>query len=181
MARSLAASVLAALTTAAASPVETPSEYEVKAAFLVNFARFVEWPESSFARNQGVLTIGILGTDPFGPAARDLLEGKILGSRTLTVLRFADLEEVQPVQILFVNGLDAAHVPQLLEKLHGSAVLTVGDKEGFARAGFVINFVLEQNRVRFEVNPEAAKRVGLKISSKLLSVAKVVVPDAGRR
>jgi len=173
--------MLVLLSAGAAPPDEPPSEYEVKAAYLVNFARFVEWPESSFARNQRVLTIGILGTDPFGPAVQDLLEGRVLGSRTLTVLRFARLDDVQPVQILFVTGLEGAQVPQLLEKLHGAAVLTVGDKEGLARAGFVINFVLEQNRVRFEVNPAAAKQVGLKISSKLVSVAKVVISQDEER
>jgi hypothetical protein len=159
--------------TRAQSP--SASEYQVKAAFLYNFAKFVEWPASSFSGAAAPLRICVYGQDPFGPALRDIANDKSINGRKLEVDQAVDLPHARICHILFIASSEKTAVKQILEGVRGAGVLTVADSKGFVGQGGMINFVLEDDRVKFEVSPAAAERAGLKISSKLLSVAKLVV------
>jgi YfiR/HmsC-like len=159
--------------TRAQSP--TAGEYQIKAAFLYNFAKFVEWPPTSFSNASAPLRICVFGRDPFGQGLRDIVNGKTVNGRKLEVDYGVDLQEARSCHILFIASSEKPRLKQIVESLRGTAALTVSDTEGFAEQGGTINFVLENNRVQFEVNRKAAEDAGLKISSKLLSVAKLVI------
>jgi hypothetical protein len=150
-------------------------EYQVKAAFLYNFAKFVEWPPGSFANGTTPLRICVLGQDPFGEALHNVADDKLVNGRKLVVDAVADAAAARSCHILFIAASKKAEMKQILENLRGADVLTVGDTKGFTKLGGMINFVLEDNRVRFEVNKAAAEQTGLKISSKLLSIAAQVI------
>jgi hypothetical protein len=165
--------VLLLSSTHAQSP--TAGEYQLKAAFLFNFAKFVEWPPGSFSDASAPLRICVLGRDPFGEELRNITKDKTVNGRKLEVSQVLDLQVARTCHILFIASSEIARLKQILESLRGTDALTVGDTKGFVEQGGMINFVLENNRVQFEVNRKAAEQGGLKISSKLLSVAKLVV------
>jgi hypothetical protein len=153
----------------------TAGEYQVKAAFLYNFAKFVEWPPSSFPDASAPLRICVLGRDPFGQELRNITNEKTVNGRKLEVAHVADLQAARSCHVLFIASSGETPVKQIVEGLRGASVLTVGDSKGFTDQGGMINLVLENDRVQFEVSRKAAEEAGLKISSKLLSVAKVVI------
>jgi len=154
---------------------QTATEYQVKAAFLFNFAKFVEWPPSSFSNASAPLRICVFGRDPFGQELRDMVDEKTVNGRKLEVDYMVDLRLAKTCHILFIASSQKARLKQILERLRGTAALTVSDSEGFAEQGGMINFVLDNDRVQFKVNRNAAHQAGLKISSKLLSVAILVI------
>jgi hypothetical protein len=161
--------VLVLLTLGSFAPsAEAPTEYEVKAALLYNFGRFVQWPNSG-----DTLVVCVLGEDPFGPVLDKTLEGKITEARRLHVRRLKRSQDGESCQILFVSSSEYEHLPQILAELDGRSVLTVGDTPEFARRGGMISFQLEQNRVRIHVNLRAAEGARLTISSQLLKLATV--------
>jgi YfiR/HmsC-like len=147
-------------------------EYPLKAAFLFNFVKFVEWPADAFAGERSPLAICVYGTDPFGDTLDNVVRGETVGERGLIVQRPDALEDLRDCHVLFVSRSERSRLPEVLSRVQGAPVLTVGDTDGFLKAGGVINFVLEENKVRFQINPEAAERSQLKISSKLLRLAK---------
>ncbi len=159
----------------AGAQAQSATEYQVKAAYLFNFAKFIEWPASSFPDASAPLRICVLGQDPFGQQLRGITNEKTVNGRKLEVNQVTDLRQARSCHILFIASSEKASMKQILEGLGGASVLTVGDSKGFADLGGMINFVLENDRVQFEVNRKAAEQVGLKISSKLLSVAKFVI------
>ena len=120
------------------------------------------------------LILGVVGEDPFGPVLDETIKGKTANGHPFVVRRFRRGEDASGCQILFTSSSDQTYIRSLLASLKGSSVLTVGETEGFGRLGGIISFTLEENRVRFGINVAAAERARLKISSKLLSVAKVV-------
>lgn len=151
---------------------EAASEYDVKAAFLLNFAKFTEWPASAFADSDAPIAICILGKDPFGRTIDELVQGEAANGRKLAVRRVDEPAAAQACQMVFVSGpgkIAAKSVSGL-----GKGVLTVGEGEGFVRDGGIIGFVVENRRVRFDINQTAAETAALKLSSKLLSVARAV-------
>ncbi|MBT2189072.1 YfiR family protein [Sphingobium nicotianae] len=150
-------------------------EYQVKAAFLYNFARFVDWPAQS--HRPGVLALCIVGTDPFGGDI-DVVAGKPVGSDKLSVRR-VDADDVADCQIIYIAGSDTATLGKVLTGIRGRPILTVGDSRGFAESGAVFNFYPENNKIRFEVNIDAARRTGLSISSQLLRLGRIT-RDKGR-
>ena len=156
---------------AQASP---PGEYELKAAFLFNFAKFIDWPADSFASSQSPFTICVLGLDPFGNILEDDLQGKMIGNRPLAVRRIKDKAGVRLCQIEFVSSSESAHLAEVIGSLQSANVLLVGETNGFAASGGTIEFTLEDNHVRFTINIDAVGRSGLKFSSKLLSLAKIL-------
>jgi hypothetical protein len=166
--------LLLALVVGAPAQAPSPTEYQVKAAFLYNFAKFVEWPASSFPNDSAPLQICVLGQDPFGEGLRKVTQEKMVNGRKIEVSDVADLRQARNCQILFISAYQKTPLAQILESLRGTSVLTVGDAKGFVEQGGMINFVLEDGRVQFEVNRKAAEQAALKISSKLLSVAKSV-------
>jgi hypothetical protein len=121
------------------------------------------------------LRICILGRDPFGEELRNITKEKTVSGRKLQIDQLVDLQQARACQIVFIASSERAQLKEILEGLQGANVLTVADTKGFAEQGGMINFVLENDRVQFEVNRKAAEQAGLKISSKLLSVAKLVV------
>ncbi len=149
------------------------SEYRVKAAFLFNFAKFVDWPEDAFSAPDAPIIFGILGDDPFGEAL-DIIKGKTINGRKVVTNRFKDANEIKTCHVLFIGSSEKKNAPSILRTLKPLRILLVGDMENFARQGGVINFIIVNNKVGFEINVDAAKRSGLKISSKLLSLAKII-------
>lgn len=166
--------LLSALNASAAPPPpERLSEYQVKAAYLFNFARFVTWPETAGSKPGGPIRIGIFGEDPFGSSLDQTLEGKAIGNRPLVIERIDDPKALNDCHILFICQSEETDWPRVLSGIGTTPVLTVGDFEGFTARGGMIRFLIEEHKVRFEINPGAADRVGLKISSKLLGLAKI--------
>ena len=151
-----------------------PTEYEVKAAFLYNFARFVEWPRDVVPPDGASFRIAILGEDPFGPALESALSGKRVLEHPLEVTRVKRAEDALAAHIVFVSASEAPRLERVLRVLGGHSVLTVGDTDEFARRGGIIGFRTDERRVRFEINPDEAARARLKLSSHLLRLARVV-------
>jgi hypothetical protein len=157
--------------TAAAAQAPPASEYEVKAAFLYNFAKFVEWPPEELAAPDAPLAICLLGTDPFGRTLDQIVADKQIVGHPLLVKRIKDAGQAEGCQILFVGASEPAAMARLAPMLARHGVLTVGEMEGFAQQGGVIQFVIQDNKVRFQINTVAADKAGLKISAQLLKLA----------
>jgi hypothetical protein len=172
----LALALLPGAPARAADPAPAPTEYQyqVKAAFLFNFAQFVDWPASAFHGPQDEFVIGVLGADPFGAYLDELVRGEKVGGRPLAVRRFAHVEDIGECHILFVSRSETGQLEKILAPLKGRSLLTVGDMEGFARYGGIVRFVTEKNKIRLRINLEAAKACDLTISSKLLRPATIV-------
>ena len=150
----------------------TPLEYKVKGAFLLNFAKFVKWPAGAFASADSPIVIGIAGPDPFGPVLDQLVSGETIGGRPILVTRLQPRDDPARCQLLFVaRQADAAG---LLQRVDGAPVLTVGETDDFADDGGIIRLLIENNKVRFEVNRAAAQRARLAISSQLLKLARKI-------
>lgn len=175
----LALSFALACSTALTAQSKVATEYEIKAAFLYNFAKFVEWPPSAFTDPKQPLGVCVFGRDPFGHVLEDALIGKSIGNHPVSLGRARQLADLAGCHIVFVSSAEAPHLVEIVRDLRGQHALLVGETEGFASAGGVIQLVLDQNRVRFAINPDAASRAGLKISSKLLALA-TIVHDTGR-
>jgi hypothetical protein len=153
-------------------------EYQVKAAFLYNFAKFVEWPDGTFPNSTSALTVCVLGKDPFGKVLDDAILGKRIAEHPAILARGKRIQDLPECQIIFVSASDSPRLPEILRELHGHKALIVGETENFAGSGGAIQFVLEANRVRFAINTDAADRAGLKVSSKLLALATIVHDNA---
>lgn len=158
----------------------TAGEYEVKAAFLYNFGKFVEWPAEAFASPSTPLTLCVVGTDPFGEILDRTVSGKTINGRAIAARRLGKGDELRTCHILFISPSERQAIAEILAHVRGHAVLVVGETEGLAARGGMFNFVVESNRVRFEANPAAAERCGLRISSKLLALARVVQSQEDR-
>ena len=149
------------------------SEYQVKAAFLYNFMKFVEWPADGLS-NTGILTLGILGKDPFGDAL-DEVRDKTAKGRRVVVNHLRGLDEAKDCDLLFVCASEKGRLPQIIRGVQNLRILTVADQEGFCQSGGMINLVFVKNRVGFEVNVAAATRARLRVSSQLLRLARLVL------
>jgi hypothetical protein len=158
-------------TTPAPSP-QAVSEYKVKAAFLFNFAKFVEWPERDHDRDS--VTLGVVGLDPFGESLDEVVRGKTVGTKPIAIRRFAGIDELEPCDILFISQSETSRLEEILKALDGTATLTVGEDDEFALRGGIIRFFIQESKIRFEINLEAAEHEGLQVSSKLLQVARTV-------
>jgi len=160
------------------------SEYLIKAGFIYNFAKFVEWPSAAFAQPDSPIVIGVLGTDPFGNVLDRLVQDKKIGQRGFVVRRYKwgkdlkDLKDLRDCKILFVSASEKAHADEIIQLVKWLPILTVGETPGFAERGGVIRFTVEDNRVRFEVNVDAAHQADLNISSRLLTLAKIIPQTA---
>lgn len=155
-------------------------EYEVKAVFLYNFAQFVEWPTGTFVSADSPLIIGVLGGDAFADTLEQTVKGETVKGRPLLVRKFHDKEDITACHVLFVSRSQEGGLRDLHDFLEDSGSLTVGECRDFAVSGGVINFFLQANKIRFEINPVLAQRKGLKISSQLLSLGKIVGTDESR-
>ena len=147
------------------------NEYQVKAAFLFNFAKFVDWPAHKFTQPDSPLIIGIVGTDPFGGLLEEAVQDKRVNYRTVTVRHVESMEELRKCHMVFVCRSEAARLGPILAEVRGDNVLTVGEIDKFTSRGGIINFVMINNTVHFQINDAAARHAGLKVSSKLLNLA----------
>jgi hypothetical protein len=154
-------------------------EYEIKAAYLYNFGKYIEWDQAANAPavDASEFVVGVVGENPFGDALQIVAQQKQIHGRSIVVHEIRSVDQYRPCQILFFSA-DAPEVltSQVLQQARSSASLLVGERPGFARSGGIVNMYVEQNRVKFEINVDAAERSGIKISSKLLSIGKIVEP-----
>ena len=152
------------------------AQYKVKAAFVYNFAKFVEWPASAFAQSDTPLVIGILGDDPFEGGLDDFVVGRRIGTHELRVKHFHAVSEVGGAgcHILFISASERHRLPQILSYLETRSIVTIGDTDGFAEQGGMLGLRVEARNVGFEINEAAARAVGIRISSSLLELAKKV-------
>jgi hypothetical protein len=151
---------------------QASDEAHVKAVFLSNFAKFVEWPQQTFKSSEDPLTICIFGPSAVEPALREIASRKADGERRLAVIRLA--EGTTACQILFVSAIATRRAQAVLDQVRSRSILTVGESAGFAAGGGIINFTIEDGRVRFEINLKAAERAHVQVSSRLLSLAQIV-------
>ena len=149
-------------------------EYQLKAAFVCNFANFVEWPPDAFKSPADPLAICVLGHNPFGRSLEGLLEGKVAGGRALAVREISDVRQAGGCHILFVSSSERLRFRSILESLRTSSVFSVGDTNDFIADGGLVNLRLEEGKVRIEINASVAKERNLRISSRLLSLARSV-------
>jgi hypothetical protein len=170
----LVAAVLAAAHSEAQESTRVMPEYVVKAGFLYNFAKYVEWPAAAFERPDEPISIGVVGSDPFGTDLEGALAKKTVNRRTFTVRRFRTPRDLEPCRILFVARSESARVGEILEKARPWGSLTVGEEEGFSAAGGIINILIDDDTPRLEVNAGEAEKAGLTIDSKLLKLATIV-------
>jgi hypothetical protein len=157
-----------------------PSEYEVKAAFLYNFIKFVEWPAGSFTAEDSPFIVGVLGQDPANDALESL-RGNAAQGRKLSVKRFSRMADLERCHVLYVGRSEKEQIVAVLKATTHLNTLTVADMKGFAQAGGVVNFITQENRISFEINVGAAEKAGLKVSSKLLKLARIVGGDSRRQ
>jgi len=172
----------------------TSEEYQVKAAFLYNFIKFIDWPREKIADSNYTITIGIIGKDPFGNAFNPI-ENKHVKGKDVIIKRFKGLkeleeskeknksvphqqiEEIRKCYLLFICHSEKQKLKEILNMFKDHHVLTVGDTEGFLEAGNIIEFVMVERKVRFEINMAAAKRAKLKIRSQLLRLAEKIIEE----
>ena len=154
-------------------PAQSLREYQIKAAFLYNFLKFVDWPSEVLPESSDVITVCVFGDDPFGEALESIKD-KLVKGRRLTIRRLGPVKDLESCHVLFIGASEEARLPQVVQSLRGASVLTIGEIEGFAESGGIINFVVKKNKVHFEINLNNAERARLKLSSQLLSVARVV-------
>lgn len=180
----LAAALLAVAGALVAPPAARagppPTEYQVKAAFLYNFARYVEWPAEAFRDGSSPIVVAVLGQDPFGRALDEQLEGKTVGGRRLEAKRVARPEDAVGAHIVFVSLAEEERLERALRAIGSAHILSVSDIDRFAERGGVIGFYWDESKVRFSINVGAADREGLKLSSQLLKLARIVGDPAGR-
>lgn len=158
------------------SQAESPDEYQVKGAFLYHFANFVVWPESTFEPTDGHLRICILGKDPFGQILDDNLESKKAAGHPFQIRRNPSKQDIQYCHMLYVTNSRPATLQELSRQKNKGNVLTIGEARKFIQQGGMVQFFVDNQKVRFAVNPDAVKQTELAMSSKLLRLAKIVSP-----
>jgi hypothetical protein len=165
---------LAVLAAGSAYALAAPSEYQVKAVFLFNFAQFVDWPATAFPRPDAPFVIGILGQDPFGSQLDEVVRGETVNNRPLVVERYRSVADIRNCNILYIGSTESGHLDEILTALSGRSILTVGDANPAGQRGVMIQLVNENNRIRLRIDVAAAKAGNLTISSKLLRPAEIV-------
>jgi hypothetical protein len=148
-----------------------PNEYQVKAAYLYNFGRFIEWPTSASAAKGDPFTICVLGQDPFGPALNTTLADEAINGQNVVARRIPSPQDALSCRILFISSSESERLKQILAILGDASVLTVSDLPQFTQRGGMVQLVLDGNKVRFEVNLTPVERAHLAMSSQLLKVA----------
>ena len=153
---------------------ESLPEYVLKAGFLYNFAKYVEWPAEAFASPDAPISIGVVGRDPFGPDLERTLGDKSVKNRRFEVRRYSDLAQLEPVHILFVPQTERERVARILKRVERLPVLTVGEDEQFSEGGGVVTILIRDSRPRLHINVAAAEEQQLAIAPKLLRIATIV-------
>jgi hypothetical protein len=158
---------------------QTPSrEYQLKAAFLFNFTRFVEWPPSSLPADETPLVIGILGANPFGSFLEELVSGEKVNGHPVIITQYKNTDDIKKCHILFINLSDPKKQGEAIADLRAKSILMVSDNASFLGNGGMIRLFTKDNKIKMEVNVEASKAAGLIISSKLLRLADIYISKA---
>lgn len=161
---------------AGGSPEDGLDEYQVKAAFLYNFAKFVEWPAGTFPTSKEPLAICVLGQNPFGHSLEDAVTGKAVEGRPLIIRYITNVKQITACQMLFIASAEGKRATPIIGAINTQGVLTIEDSDTDGTAGEVINLRLARGKVRFDINVEAAERAKLRISSRLLALARIIGP-----
>lgn len=148
--------------------------YQLKLAFLYNFAKFVEWPPGAFPQSNAPVLVGIVGHDPFTIDMEEQVCGRSANGHPILLKRLRPGDALRGCHIIFISAAENKNLPAILANLKGASVLTVGETDTFATNGGVIRFFVENNTLHFEINPDVAAQTGLRISSRLLALAKIV-------
>jgi len=172
MAGTVAVALLGGAAPAAAG--QGPSAYEVKGAFLLNFSKFITWPPAAFTSASAPVLIAIIGDDPFGELLDELVLKQRLGDRAIQVKRIGSRDELSGYHLVFISRSETRQLDQILIRTENTYAVAVSDIERFSSAGGVIGFIVEGNRVRFDINVGVAERRGLKVSTKLIALAATV-------
>jgi uncharacterized protein DUF4154 len=169
--------ILAALARPATPALDLPTDYEVKAAFLYNFAKFVRWPDDAAGGPHFVLAI--VGDDPFGAVIDRAFQGKTVLGRPVEIRRTRVVREAADAQIVFIGASERAHLREVLAAFKGGSVLTVGDMDRFTDGGGMVGFRLKDSSVKFELNLRELKQARLQMSSQIIRLAQRVIEDGG--
>jgi hypothetical protein len=157
----------------AADP-QTLTEYQIKAGFFFNFTRFVDWPESAFVSTSSPILVCVLGETPLTDLLTDVALGKVVNGRAVSIRRVKASDDLRRCNLLFISAEEERHTAEILASVKKTNTLTVGETPGFAQAGGMINFSIQENKVKLELNLEATTRAGLKVNSKLIAVSRLV-------
>ncbi len=152
---------------------QRPTEYQVKAAYLYNIAKFVEWPECMFGCPKSPVVFGILGEDPFGGALEEV-KNRTISGREIRIRRFESVKDVMVCHILFISRSEKKNLPDILREVGAAPLLLVGDMDEFAQRGGMINLALKNETVTLEINVDALNRAGIKVNSRLLNMSRIV-------
>lgn len=150
---------------------DVPTEYQIKAAFVYNFVKFVGWPTQAFNGPSSPLVIGVLGKNVFGDNLEQAIYGKVINQHPLQFKACHSLTEATNCQVLFISASEKERFPEIFAALQGRSVLTVGETDSFCVAGGMINFTIVERKIRFQINAASARKAGLTISSDLLNLA----------
>lgn len=167
----LAAGVMGSCLTARGD--DDTRQRQVEAAFIYNFTQFIEWPKDAFASDSAPFVIGVLGQDPFDGLLARTMAGKKVGTHAVQVVYFASASDVKPVNLLYVPTSEDDHAGDALSRLNDAPALTIGQSDSFLAANGGIRLYTEDRRMRFQINLHSTDHARLKISSKLLNLAKI--------
>jgi hypothetical protein len=166
--------LLAPAASSFAADPQTLTEYQIKAGFFFNFTRFVDWPESAFVTASSPILVCVLGETPLTDLVTDVALGKVVNGRAVSIRRVKASDDLRRCNLLFISAEEDRHTAEILASVKKTNTLTVGETPGFAQAGGMINFSVQENRVKLELNLEATTRAGLKVNSKLIAVSRLV-------
>jgi len=170
--------MLASAATSFAADPETLTEYQIKAGFFFNFTRFVEWPEDAFATPTSPIVACIVGETPLTDLLTGVALGKVVNGRAVSITWVKPADDFRACNLLFISEAAERRTSEILARLRKTHTLTVGENPGFPRAGGMINFSIQDNKVKLEMNLDAATRAGLKVNSKLIAVSRLVSPNS---
>lgn len=157
---------------------QTLSEYQIKAGFFFNFTRFVEWPETAFVTATSPILVCVAGETPLTDLVIDVAVGKIVNGRAVSIRPVKPSDDLRRCNLLFISGAEDRRAAGILAGLKKTSTLTVGETPGFVQAGGMINFSIQENKVKLELNLDATTRAGLKVNSKLIAVSRLVSRDS---
>jgi hypothetical protein len=166
--------VLVAVSVALPCRADTPTrEYQVKAAFVYNFTQFVVWPDSAFASKDSPFVVATIGDDPFNGALEAAMNGKSAASRPIVVKHFSSVDDAATCQLLFVPASQDSNLSAVFSRLDKKPILAIGENDAFMAAGGGIRFYIDGNRIRFEIDPDSIAADALKVSAKLMKLARI--------
>lgn len=179
----LTVAIVAATTSSIADPegaYRQTLELQVKARFLYTFGKYVDWPADAFGSATNAVVIGILGKDPFGGIMDATVAGKVISGHPVSIRRFQRVEDIQDCHVLFISASEKGQWPHIRTHLDDRKILTVSDLDGFLQLDGQIHFLMEDNRVKFDINLGAIRRAGLKLDANLIREARQVMPPSGK-